>query len=371
MKGASITVPQRCTLKFEGGTLKNGTLIYKSTFIEGNYKIYCKCKGTIANDVVEPHMYGARGDGKTDDSYAIQQTLSCGKKILFRRETYLISTPIVLDRREINADFNGATIKKESQKCYNFVYKSIDYKKIPSVLIVKPIKSPNTNGFMTIKNLVIDGGKKNIGFHAIWCRNVILENIRIHNAKKGIVYKGFLNTFKDITIWNCQEGIVTHGGNATLFERCFTSNCGWKIDKAHGFSLVSCSSDNFNPCYNISNSTVSMVGCTQESKGEGIVVKNSVLELSGDYEAHIYDSTNKITYIKASEGSAVYAKGCKFHLDNYLKKRVPDSNIFEVYDSSKIELEGKVVYGKGVKILKSNNARMTLNGRSLKNGLNP
>jgi hypothetical protein len=369
LKGATVSVPHNCTLKFEGGALKNGTLVYDNTYIDGNYKVFCKCQGLIANDIVEPHMYGARGDSKTDDAYSIQQSINSGKQVIFRRGTYLISTPIIFDRQNHIVDFNFATIKKTSRVGYNYKYENYDFNKIPCVLLVKPYKS-NTSGHIVVKNLIIDGGKNNTGIHAIWCRNVIFDNVRIYGTTKGFVYNGFTNTFKDITIWDSNDGFVIAGGLATLFERCFTSKCGWKVDKANGLTLISCSSDDFNPCYKISNSTVSMIGCTHESKGEGIVVNNSVLELTGDFESHIYDSTKSITYIKATGGSVVYAKGCTFRLNNYMKKKIPDSNLFEIYDNSKIELEGRIDHGNGLKIYKSNNGKMSLNGRNLKSGKN-
>ena len=370
LKKSTMTIPQNSILKFEGGSLTNGTIKYNNTFIDGRYMINCQCSGSLSNDVVTPHMYGARGDGLTDDIDAIQQAISSGKQILFKRATYLVGKPIVFDRRDIIVDFNNSTIKKTNSRGIEFKYDDMDYRNIPAVVIIKPIKSPNTNGFMTIKNLYVDGGSNNIGIHAIWCRNVIFENIRIHNSVKGILYKGFVNTFKDVTIWKCQEGIVTLGGNATLFERCFTSNCGWSIDKAAGFSLISCSSDDNNPCYRITNSTVSMVGCTFESKGEGVIVENSVLELSGDFQTHIYDSTKGITYIKASGSSTVDARGCLFHLDNYLKKKIPESYLFEVNDNSMIEIQGKVRHGDVLKIKKSPHGIMKYNGKSLKDGSN-
>ncbi len=369
LNGELITIPQNCTLKFEGGNLKNGTLIYNNTYIDGNYKICCGCKGLIANDIVEPHMYGARGDGLTDDAKAIQQSVNCGKQVLFRRGTYLISSPIVFDHQNFIVDFNFATIKKVSKLGHNYKYENYNYNKIPCVILIKPYKS-NTSGHIVIKNLIIDGGKRNVGIHAVWCRNVIIDNIRIYNTTKGFVYNGFTNTFKNMTIWDSNDGFVITGGIATLFERCFSSKCGWRIENAKGVTLLSCSSDDFDPCYSIANSTVSMIGCTQESKGEGIVVKKSTVEMSGDYESHIYDSTRGITYIKALEGSIIHAQGCTFHLNNYMKKNVPNSNLFEIFDSSIVELEGKIVHDFGLKIYKANNARMTVNGRSLNNGFN-
>ncbi len=371
LKKSKVTLPRNSVLRFEGGSLNNGTIKYNNTFIDGRYMINCQCSGTLSNDVITPHMYGAHGDGKNDDGDAIQQAISSGKQVLFKRASYLVGKPIVFDRRDIIVDFNCSTIKKTSNQGIELTYDDIDYRNIPAVVIVKPIKSPNTNGFMTIKNLIVDGGGINTGIHAIWCRNIIFENIRIHNSVKGVLYKGFVNTFKDITIWNCKEGLVTLGGNATLFERCFTSKCGWNINKASGFTLINCSSDDNNPCYLITSSTVSMVGCTFESKGEGIIVKNSVLELSGDFQSHIYDSTKGITYITASANSTVHARGCFFHLDNYLKKKIPESNLFVVNDNSVIEVQGKVRHGNVIKIKKSFHGTMKYNSRSLKDGDNP
>lgn len=370
LKKSKVTLPRNSVLRFEGGSLNNGTIKYNNTFIDGRYMINCLCRGSLSNDVVTPHMYGAHGDGKNDDGDAIQQAISSGKQVFFKRTTYLVDKPIVFDRRDIIVDFNCSTIKKTNNRGTDLKYDNIDYRNIPAVVIIKPIKSPNTNGFMTIKNLYVDGGSNNIGIHAIWCRNVIFENIRIHHSVKGILYKGFVNTFRDVTIWKCKEGVVTLGGNATLFERCFTSECEWRIDKASGFSLISCSSDDNNPCYKITNSTVSMVGCTFESKGQGIIVENSVLELSGDFQSHIYDSTKGITYIKASANSTVNARGCLFHLDNYLKKKIPESYLFEASDNSMIEIQGKVRHGNVLKIKKSPHGIIKYNGKSLKDGNN-
>lgn len=369
LKGESLTIPQNSILKFEGGLLKNGALNYKNTFIEGRYNIQCSCEGALANDIVEPHMYGARGDGKTDDSRAIQYAINSGKQVLFRRNTYLVDKPIVFDKQNYIVDFNLSTIRKTSKSGFNYIYETFNFNKIPCVILVKPYKS-NTSGHIVIKNLIVDGGKNNIGIHAVWCRNVSLENVRIYGTTRGFVYNGFTNTFRDVTIWDSGEGFVILGGNATLFERCFSAQCGWGINKSRGLSLIGCSSDDFNPCYKITNSNVSMVGCTYESKGVGLIVDNSVVDMSGDFETHVYDSTKSLTYIKASNNSIVRANGCVFHLNNYLKKKVPDSNVFEVLNKSVIEINGKVTHGSALRVKKDNGTRLMLNGKDWKNGLN-
>ena len=357
-------------MRFEGGSFRNGTINYDNTYIEGRYNIQCVCKGVVANDIVDPRMYGARGDGKTDDAHAIQQAINCNKQMLFHRATYLIGNPIVFDRQNFIVDFNFATLRKTNVKGIDYKYDNTDFNKIPCLILIKPYQS-NTSGHIILKNLILDGGKTNVGIHAIWCRNVILDNVRIYSATQGFVYKGFTNTFRDITIWDSKEGFVVTGGNATLFERCFSSQCGWNIKDVKGLTLTACSSDDYNPCYDIRNSIVTMVGCTFESKGIGLVADNSVIEMSGDYETHIYDSTRELTYVKAVNNSVINAKSCNFRLSNYLKKKVPDSNLFEVAGGSEIRMEGRIDHGNVVRVKKASNSVMTINGKSVSNGSFP
>lgn len=368
LKGASVVIPQGCTLKFEGGVLKNGNITYNGTFIEGNYKIYCICNGTVSNDIVEPHMYGARGDGITDDAYAIQQSINSGKKIIFRRGTYLVDSPIYFDRQNFIVDFNFAIIKKVNEKGCDFKYENYDFNKIPCIILIKPYET-NTSGHIVIKNLILEGGKNNIGIHAIWCRNVILENVRIFWAIQGLVYGGFTNTFRDVTIWDCKEGFVIKNSIATLFERCFSSNCGWSLSKATGVTLLSCSSDDFNPCYYFSDSSVSMVGCTFESKGTGLIANNSTVNISGDFETHIYDATRNLIYLKAINNSTIDVNSGVFHLNNYLKKKIPQTYCFEVLDNSNITIRGKVSHGDYFCIKKEPNSSFSLNGNFLNDGV--
>lgn len=369
LKKGTLTIPQNCILRFEGGSLHNGIVVYNNTSIEGRYQIYCQCSGSIANDIIEPHMFGARGDGKTDDSDAIQKTINSGKSVTFRRATYIVETPIVFDRQNFIVDFNFSTLKKLNKNGYDYKYDKYDFNKIPCVVLIKPYES-NTSGHIVIRNLIVEGGNVNVGINGVWCRNVILDNVRVFNTETGLVYGGFTNTFRDVTIWASNSGFSIENAGSTLFERCFTSHCGWTVNKSSGITLLACSSDDYNPCYSFSESTISMIGCTFESKGQGMSIYNSVVDISGDFQSHIYDSTKSLTYLNVSGGSIVRAHGCTFHLNNYMKKKIPDSNLFEVNDNSVLQMEGSVKHGTSIRIKKSNNSQISLNGNSLKNGIN-
>ena len=56
---------------------------------------FVACGATIRKDYVTPESFGAKGDGKNDDSYAISKCLSTGKKIRFSSgNNYLSKTPL-------------------------------------------------------------------------------------------------------------------------------------------------------------------------------------------------------------------------------------------------------------------------------------
>lgn len=79
LRGQTITVPENCVLRFEGGTITNGVI--KAT--------------NVINTYFKPEWFGAKGDNFTDDSAAFQMVSnlcnSCNcKTIRLSEATYLI-----------------------------------------------------------------------------------------------------------------------------------------------------------------------------------------------------------------------------------------------------------------------------------------
>lgn len=65
--GEDITIPANCVLEFDGGS------------ISGDYTI----TGNILNKYIKPEWFGAKGNGVTDDTRAIQNALNISKEVLF------------------------------------------------------------------------------------------------------------------------------------------------------------------------------------------------------------------------------------------------------------------------------------------------
>lgn len=72
----TITIPANCVLRFDGGKISNGTLIFNNTNIEAsNYHIFqANLQGSLCNSLI-PNWFGAIGDGVSDDTEALRNTI--------------------------------------------------------------------------------------------------------------------------------------------------------------------------------------------------------------------------------------------------------------------------------------------------------
>lgn len=110
---------------------------------------------------VTPEMFGAIGDGETDDADALNSALASGKKVILISNYFTSSAMTVMGE----LDGNGKTIK-----CNHTV---------------------SLSNCANIKNLTLDSDTTTTNAHAITCYNaekVILENITIENAQQDGIY---------------------------------------------------------------------------------------------------------------------------------------------------------------------------------------
>ena len=73
LNGGRIEIPENCVLEFDGGSLSNGTLVLKNTFLDGVVTISnIVVSGTCTNSILTPKLFGAKGDGVTDDTQSFR-----------------------------------------------------------------------------------------------------------------------------------------------------------------------------------------------------------------------------------------------------------------------------------------------------------
>lgn len=97
--GETITLPNNCTLKFEGGSLKNGNIIFNKTYLEGNVKLLeGNYSGFIINNRVSVEWFGMERGSNADYSSLLQKIVDFAStdgnsfEIYFPYEYYINNT---------------------------------------------------------------------------------------------------------------------------------------------------------------------------------------------------------------------------------------------------------------------------------------
>lgn len=217
---------------------------------------------------VNVKWFGAKGDGVTDDSAAIQSAINSindGTIIYFPRGNYVVKKGIVIDKsciiEGVNSNENGRTVIRSS---------------IPDnsddsacLLISEGIKS------VYIKNMHIRHyeGKRVSGIAHLgkkYSAYNIFDNVWVVGFFHGFnINNMFMTTFKDCLAAQCVNGFNIRGFSTSLFfQRNYANNCsasGFHIGNTVYSTLMSCGSDNCLVGYNlINNRGLSIIGCGAE-----------------------------------------------------------------------------------------------------------
>lgn len=210
LNNQTITIPEGCVLRFNGGTISNGEL-----------------RGNLLNEYLKPEWFGAKGDGVTDDSNAFLITLNLIKSSfssidLFRRITY--SVPMLLDSnkkyyltKSLNIESSSINIKGNA----TIIYGGKDY-------CLKLTKCTNSNLDVSF----IAKSDSDNTYKVDWNANpnrtaIIIDGVRESNFKfdnivgftRGIVVTGdgnygcYNNYFKLGSMYNLYKSFVIESYN--------------------------------------------------------------------------------------------------------------------------------------------------------------
>lgn len=166
LKGKEIQVPEGCFLDFRKGKLLNGSI-----------------KGHLLNEYLRPEWFGAKGDGISDDTKAIQNALNSGKNIVLSG-TYCISTALIVGDQ-------GITLEKSAQ--IKAIGDSIDYL----------LKYQNETAKLAPLIYLDGGGTLNCngicgGIYYNLPKTYRLQNLTICNMAQNpalAVYKGYVESY--------------------------------------------------------------------------------------------------------------------------------------------------------------------------------
>lgn len=200
-------------------------------------------KAEAINDYVTPEMFGAKGDGVTDDTSAFQSALSSGKHVkCVRGKTYLTHGNMRVTANTI-IDLNESTLVCTTYRVL------LNYTSEDTFL------QYNGNGNITIRNGDIVGGCISFA-HA---KNVLFENLRFND--------GILNHFVEICA--CKNFHIRNCYFGALYNTDYTNE-----------------HVNIDPCNQTAAPTLNILSC-DGTVNDGVYVENNVFERLDGY---MYDA---------------------------------------------------------------------------------
>ena len=202
----------------------------------------------FSDSYVTPEMFGAVGDGVTDDSDAIEQTLSSNKNIIMKDGAiYKICRAILPNATKIHIDGHGAKITADDtfsyvqNTCYGFFQFQVNAKKLTEFIVKNLDIDIKTNGILygeritederhcpifrikNAKTILIDNCNwvvaSDTGNRAIlWVDGACDERVFITNSNfenkcagnaGGVIAIRMINDLKDITSFMANCSLIT------------------------------------------------------------------------------------------------------------------------------------------------------------------
>jgi hypothetical protein len=298
-------------------------------------------KGQKFMDYFNVKDFGAKGDGVTDDTEAIQSIINKEDNIYFSKGDYLTRSLTIPDNKTILFDNQAKLIANENTDLnfsgIGFITLENDIKiknleiEIPSgTEIGHCIRSDDSNNIIlkNIKINSIDEQDNETGYHIalhFWdSSNIKINNAKIYNFTEGIRTQAGENfNFENIEISYFRTGIDFNGGNYFDIKNIYIHDSNYTIN-TNGWDGIYLGLDtiiNNTPITNLNLKNARIFNSPEKgiymSNGINCFFKDITIEKSGGAGFDIDGEEN-------SQSKFIYA-------DNIIIK---ESNLFNMYDSA-------------------------------------
>ena len=247
-----------------------------------------------AREVLNVKDFGAKGDGSTDDTAAIQAAIdyavAAGRRsVYFPAGTYIVTSPLHAQVETGTTTVGGST---KSRYAYGMgltlrgeqVGKTV-LRKTGQATYTIPANN-NINGGSTVDTTLFFGGTEGTGLYvsdlsienastgecyAIYATRArcVLERLNVCTNSHGIYLYGWLNNLTDIIITAKENGLWVANATSTVCNKVFAAGCNnpYYLVSAYYSTLISCCADSCTGSIWTLKGSVSMIGCGSESKG--------------------------------------------------------------------------------------------------------
>lgn len=263
LNGGTVTVPEGCTLDFQGGSLRNGTVSGNNTeIISSKVRIFNESlclSGSWNTEESFPQWFGAKGDGQSDDRLPIQMCLNYFKKVSLGNKTYLIDS-FTDETKKISL------VIPRGKELYGYsldspLIQSDETIKIGSSIIPNGIIKVNSN--TSLRNIVISGNDSSGTIkQACVCSDDFVsgcnfQNVGVRHSYYGFDLTIFLSRLSGCVSSYCSIGFYLHGqinssdvavveGTSVTINNCYTVDStyeGYVIKGLIYSSMYSCAAD--------------------------------------------------------------------------------------------------------------------------------
>ena len=288
LNGATITIPEGCTLDFQGGSISDGTIIFNTTNIKAasDSCIFNNINFEGAMSISEFFIDWIGASIKnSDNSDYITKAIEISSKFLvaisFNIGEYNISKPIICENtHNVRINGNYATIKKNNSITtnintpYNIIGGDIDINLSTIFCLLKC-------HYWNIKNLTLIGGdsKSNKSYGVVFagCSNFILECIYMAYTVIGVYsFNLWMSNFRKIVCTDVNIGFkfenerLNEGkgqsGTSIHFDNCWINrgDTGYDLRWLSYSTLTCCGADHVLHGYLFYDSQITMNGCATE-----------------------------------------------------------------------------------------------------------